>query len=157
MKLILVGKAASGKDYLKTKLRNKGFVSGVSHTTRPPRVGEVDGVDYHFVSDETFQQMVQNGEFIEYMAFNGCYYGQTEEDFNKADVMIMSKDGLDLLPQKFREQAVVVYLDIPRKARIERLNARNDINDSVHRRLQADEEQFKNFMDYDIRITNDNF
>ena len=50
MKLILVGKAAAGKDFLKTRLSNKGFVSGVSHTTRPPRETEVNHKDYHFVA-----------------------------------------------------------------------------------------------------------
>ena len=157
MKLVLVGKAASGKDYLKRKLGNRGFTIGVSHTTRSPRKGEVDGEDYHFVDDYTFQQMVEQNQFVEYMAFNGCYYGQTKEDFAKADVMIMSKDGLDILPQEYRKQCVVIYLDIDRMTRIERLNERDDKNDTISRRLDADELQFKDFNDFEIRITNSDF
>ena len=157
MKLVLVGKAASGKDHLKKRLSSQNFKAGVSHTTRPPRKGEVDGIDYHFVSDEKFQQMIKNGEFVEYMAFNGCYYGQTIEDFESADIMIMSKDGLDLLPEKYRNRCVVIYLDIDRLTRIERLNDRNDTNDTISRRLDADEAQFLDFKDFDIRITNSNF
>lgn len=157
MKLILVGKAASGKDFLKKRLKDKGLKIGVSHTTRPPREGEVDGVDYHFVSKSQFETMVENQQFVEYMYFNGWYYGQTVEDFTSCDVMIMSKDGLDILPEEYRIQCVVIYLDIDRLTRIERLNDRNDINDSISRRLEADEEQFKNFTDFDIRITNPNF
>ena len=157
MKLILVGKGASGKDHLKNRLRAKGFKTGVSHTTRPPRVNEVDGVDYHFIDEDIFTAMVKDGRFIEHMDFNGGWYGQTEEDFNGADVMIMSKEGLEMLPSKFREQAIVIYLDVDFLTRLERLNDRNDKNDEVHRRLRADDTQFKGFNDFDIRVTNPNF
>lgn len=157
MKLILVGKAAAGKDHLKQRLQKKGFNIGVSHTTRKPRVNETDGVDYHFVSEEEFKAMINRGEFIEYMEFNNWFYGQTEEDFNNADVMIMSKDGLDMLPKQYRDQCVVIYLDVDRMTRIERLNHRNDVNDSIMRRMNTDEEQFKGFSDFDICIKNADF
>jgi len=157
MKLILVGKAASGKDYLKNRLKNKNFKIGVSHTTRPPRTNEKDGVDYHFIEKSEFQEMIDHGKFIEYMEFNGWFYGQTEEDFNNADVMIMSKDGLDMLPSEYRDQCIVLYLDVDRMTRIERLNRRNDLNDSVIRRMNTDDEQFKNFLDFDIKIKNADF
>lgn len=157
MKLILVGKAASGKDYLKQKLAKRGFTVGVSHTTRSPRDNESDGVDYHFIDEGLFKQMIEEDLFVEWMHFNGWYYGQTKEDFAKADVMIMSKDGLDLLPEEYRKECVVIYLDIDRKTRVERLNERDDRNDTVSRRLLADDEQFKGFNDFEIRITNPNF
>jgi len=157
MKLVLVGKAASGKDYLKRRLKKKGFTIGVSHTTRPSRPNEVDGEDYHFIGEDQFKQMIEEDKFVEYMYFNGWYYGQTKEDFEQADVMIMSKDGLDILPSQYRKRCVVIYLDIDRKTRIERLNMRDDPNDSVSRRLFADDAQFKDFKDFDIRMTNPNF
>ena len=157
MKLILVGKAASGKDFLKDRLNNKGFTIGVSHTTRLPRNNEVNGEDYHFVELSEFKKMIDAGDFIEYMEFNGWYYGQTANDFNTSDVMIMSKDGLDMLPNQYRDQCVVIYLDVNRKTRIERLNYRNDVNDSIMRRMNTDDEQFANFKDYDIRIKNEDF
>jgi guanylate kinase len=157
MKLILVGKAASGKDHLKQKLQKKGFKIGISHTTRSPRVNEQDGVDYHFVNDSQFLEMIDQGKFIEYMKFNGWYYGQTEEDFDSADVMIMSKDGLDMLPEQYRKQCAVIYLDIDRLTRIERLNDRDDKNDSIQRRMDTDDEQFEKFTDFEIRIKNADF
>ena len=76
----------------------------ISATTREKRNYELDGKDYHFVDISTFKNMINNGEFIEYMEFNSWYYGQTEIDFDSADVMIMSKDGLDMLPKKYRDQ-----------------------------------------------------
>ena len=157
MKLILVGKAAAGKDFLKTRLSNKGFVSGVSHTTRPPRENEVNHQDYHFVDKQEFEDMISCGEFVEYMEFNGWYYGQTKKDFDLADVMIMSKDGLDVLPREYRDQCMVIYLDPPRLTRVERLEYRNDPNDSIVRRMNTDDEQFKDFRDYDLKGRNDDF
>jgi len=157
MKLILVGKAAAGKDFLKNRLVAKNFKPGISHTTRPPRETEVDGKDYHFVTENQFKEMIVGAEFIEYMEFNGWYYGQTETDFNNADIMIMSKDGLDMLPKEYREQCMVIYLDPPRITRIQRLEHRNDINDSIMRRMNTDDEQFKDFRDYDLKVRNEDF
>lgn len=157
MKIILVGKAAAGKDFLKNKLSDRGFKAGVSHTTRPPRQNETNGVDYHFVSKDEFLIMIDQGKFIEYMEFNGWYYGQTKKDFDLADVMIMSKDGLDMLPKEYRDQCLVIWLDPPRIARVERLEHRNDKNDSIVRRMNTDDEQFKGFKDYDLRIKNEDF
>ncbi len=157
MKMILVGKAASGKDFLKSKMERKGFKTGISHTTRKPRENEIDGIDYHFVDEVTFIEMIGQEKFIEYMEFNGWFYGQTEEDFNGADIMIMSKDGLDMLPKQYRDQCIVIYLDVPMDDRLKRLSSRNDKNDSIERRVTTDEAQFHGFTDYEIRITNPDF
>lgn len=157
MKLILVGKAASGKDHLKKRIEERGFKSGVSYTTRPPRPTEKEGEDYYFVTDERFDQILESGEMLEWMEFNGWKYGLSIEEFEKADVMIMSKDGLDILPKEYRDRCLVVYLDIGRMKRIERLNERKDANDSIWRRMKTDDEQFDDFTDFDIRIKNDDF
>lgn len=157
MKLILVGKAASGKDHLKKKIEHKGFKSGVSYTTRPPRQNEKEGEDYYFISDEEFDRLIENGEMLEWMEFIGWKYGLSKNEFEKADVMIMSKDGLDILPKEYRDRCLVVYLDIGRLTRVQRLNDRKDPNDSVFRRMLTDDEQFDNFTDFDIRIKNDDF
>ena len=71
--------------------------------------------------------------------------------------MIMSKYGLYMLPQQYRNQCIVLYLDIDRMTRIERLNYRNDVNDSIMRRMNTDDQQFADFKDYDIKIKNADF
>ena len=75
-KIVLVGKAAAGKDYLRTRYENRGFVFGVSYTTRPPRkkANEQEGVDYYFVNEDSFKNMIDNDEFVEYQKFNGWYF-----------------------------------------------------------------------------------
>ena len=71
--------------------------------------------------------------------------------------MIMSKDGLDMLPEQYRSRCAVIYLDVDRAIRTERLNQRSDANDTIERRMNTDEEQFKDFTDFDIRIKNADF
>ena len=157
MKLILVGKAAAGKDFLKNRLVAKNFKPGISCTTRLPRHNEKDGVDYYFMTEEQFKAKIDSGEMLEHMVFNNWYYGLTKEEFEQADVMIMSKDGLDVLPREYRARCMVIYLDPPRIDRIERLEYRNDPNDSIVRRMNTDDEQFANFRDYDLRVRNADF
>lgn len=157
MKLILVGKAAAGKDFLKNRLVAKNFKPGISCTTRLPRHNEVDGVDYHFMTEDQFKETIDSGEMLEHMIFNNWYYGLTKEEFEKADVMIMSKDGLDVLPKDYRDRCMVIFLDPPRITRVERLEHRNDPNDSIVRRMNTDDEQFKGFLDYDLRVRNEDF
>ena len=157
MKLILVGKAAAGKDFLKNRLVAKNFKPGISCTTRLTRHNEKDGVDYHFMTEEQFKDTIDSGEMLEHMVFNNWYYGLTKSEFEQADVMIMSKDGLDVLPKDYRDRCMVIYLDPPRITRIERLEYRNDPNDSIVRRMNTDDNQFKDFRDNDLKFRNNNF
>jgi len=157
MKIILVGKAAAGKDYLRERLENKSFISGVSHTTRPPRKTEKDGVDYHYTTEEKFIELIDSGEMLEHMIFKGTYYGLTKEEFEKGDILIMSPEGLELLPEDLKNKCLIIYLDIEPTTRLVRLILRNDKNDTLERRFEADEKQFKNFQEFDLRVTNSEF
>lgn len=76
--LVFAGPSGVGKTTLVVRLLekfNERFAYSVSHTTRAPREGEQDGVDYNFVDSETFENMVENGEFVEYARVHGQAYG----------------------------------------------------------------------------------
>ena len=153
---VLVGKAASGKDHFRKVLENKGFKYAVSYTTRPPRTGEVEGKDYFFLEKEEFEKMIENGEFYEHVTFNGWYYGTTREQFFNEDIFIMTPHGISKIQSEDRENTFIIYLDMPYEEREKRLMLRSDA-DTVERRLAADEKDFKNFSNFDIRITNTDF
>lgn len=157
MKIVIVGKAASGKDFLRKRMIQQGAKYGVSCTSRLARTGEIDGIDYFFISKEEFETLIANKELAEYQQFNGWYYGMTYSVFNEANCMILNVDGLSQLEPETRKQCFVIYIDIDLQTRIERLGLRNDTDDSMIRRLEADEEQFKDFNNYDLRITNPDF
>ena len=79
--VVLSAPSGAGKTTICKKLveRNPDFRISVSATTRPPRPGEVDGVDYYFISPEQFQQKIARGEFLEYENVHGNYYGTLRE------------------------------------------------------------------------------
>lgn len=152
MRIIICGQAASGKDYLKKKFHDKGAKVSICYTTRPPRENERNGRDYHFISAEDFMLMVSRHEFAEWNSFKGWMYGTSLKDFMQSDIMIMTPKGLAQLDNEKRNSCFVIYLETPMKLRKERLLKRMDKDDSVDRRLKADQKDFKNFKDYDLRI-----
>lgn len=156
-RIILVGKAGSGKDYARQQMENYGFRYCVSHTTRPPREGETNGIDYHFISlDSAIHHFIEKKLFYEYVMFNGWFYGTSVEEFQKANLFIMTPGGISKLDPEDRRESFIVYIDIPVDVRRERLLKRKDA-DNVDRRLTADENDFENFTDFDHRITDPNF
>lgn len=156
-KIAIVGAAATGKDYLRKRMMDRGMVYGVSCTTRFPREGEVHGKDYYYLTPEEFESKIERGEFVEWQDFNGWKYGLTKDEFERCDVMILNAEAVTLLGAEYRNRLFVIYLDIAEDIRRERLGVRNDKNDSTDRRIIADNEQFRNFSDFDCKITNQDF
>jgi guanylate kinase len=157
MKLVLVGKAAAGKDHLRKRLIERGFKFGVSCTTRPPRVGEQNGKDYFFLTEDQFLELINSGDMIEYQQFNGWFYGLTREEFENSDVIILNREAVDMLPEEIRLKCMVMFLDIDKDTRLERMKERNDTADSLERRINADEQQYVGFENFDVRVTNPDF
>jgi guanylate kinase len=158
MRIIIVGKSASGKDFLKNRLKNKNnLFHSISTTTRPRRDGELNNVDYRFVDDIHFKRMISDNEFFEWNCFNGWYYGTELKQWKTKDVFIMTPSGIAKIPLKDRLESFVIYLDISNEVRAERLVKRGLTGDDSGRRMAADEIDFKDFKDYDIRITNPDF
>ncbi len=156
-RIILVGKAASGKDHLRKKFESRGFKYAVSYTTRPPREGEIDGKDYIFISDDEAKVLIESGFFYEYVIFNGWVYGTSVTQFHTDDLFIMTPAGISHIKPEDRLTSFIIYTDIDVSTRIERLVNRNMPGDSMDRRIQADEVDFAEFNDYDLRITNEDF
>jgi guanylate kinase len=157
-RIILCGKAASGKDHLRKILEGRGFKYGVSYTTRPPRQGEIDGKDYFFLEESEFKDLIEQGFFYEYVTFNGWYYGTSKDQwYNTDDVFIMTPSGIRKLHAADRKSSFIILIDIPRETRKERLMERKDTADTIERRLDADDRDFDGFVDFDIVINNEKF
>ena len=153
-KIIIIGKAASGKDFLQKQLVERGWVSLRQYTTRPIRPTE-DGSEYHFVSDEEFDSISNN--LMSVQSFNGWKYGFDIDEAISSDVMIFSPANffsinisVDSKIEELLKNSTVVYLDIDEETRRERLSKRyvgGKEDDSLERRLQADKKDFKYFDD----------
>ena len=158
-KIIICGKSGSGKDFLLKKFIERGFKYSPKITTRPKRNGEKEGIDYHFVDNQIFIEMINCDEIISYQSFqidkNTWYYGITRKNFLENSVFIMTPHEISTLSDL--SNCYIIYLDIDREVRRTRIFKRNDNNDSITRRLEADDKDFSEFSSYNIKITNPNF
>lgn len=165
-KLIILGKSGSGKNYLLRKIIEKELKPCLKCTTRPIRKFEKEGIDYNFLTEDQFLQLVDENKLIVYEKFTVTpedrdpevwYYGITYEEFELSQAFIMTVGEFSSLPEERRKECFVVYLDIDRPTREARLFHRQDKNDSIVRRLDADEIDFQNFKDYDLKVTDPDF
>ena len=107
---LLVGISGAGKDTIKRAiLERPGFADVVSHTTRQPRMNagvmEVDGEDYHFISQDEATRMIQEGEFVEVKFVHGTIYGTSIEEVRRASQGGIAITDIDV-------QGVAEYKDV---------------------------------------------
>ena len=165
--LILCGKAASGKDTLKRYIVEALELSGiefnnvVNTTTRPPREGEVDGVNYHFCSAEEMTKKILNDEMAEAVLFNDWVYGTENKALSedKLNVGIFNLEGIEALRQNPNHNIFAVYLDVEDSVRLIRyLNRENMTKEKINemfRRYKADELDFADvddMVDYKLKL-----
>lgn len=148
--LCLIGKSASGKTFVRDKLvKERGYKSLVTFTSRPPRKNEKQDITYHFISKEDFEQKIEEGFFAEWKKYDTeqgvWYYGTALTDCYDADddtVTILTPDGVrDLLAIEI--PMVVIYLYSNLNTIKQRLSIRGDNQKEVERRIEADIKDFK--------------
>lgn len=148
--LAIVGKSGSGKDsilkYLKQYAGNKiNYI--VSSTTRPPREGEVDGINYHYLEHDDFLKLIEEDKIVEMSVFRDWCYGTTLDalDPNKVNIGGFDPMRLDILSDNFQIDLKTILITASDKERLLRsLNRENDPDvKEIIRRYQADEEDFK--------------
>ncbi len=136
----------------------------VSHTTRGMRPGEQDGVHYHFVQKEHFEDLIAKGEFLEYAEVFGNYYGTSrvwiEESLNKGIDVFLDIDWQGA--QQIRTQmplAKSIFILPPSKEELERrLTARGQDSEAViAKRMSEAQSEISHFAEYDYVIVNDDF
>jgi guanylate kinase len=165
MIVVVSGPSGSGKTTICKRLcaGPHGPMLSVSATTRPPRAGETEGVDYFFLSRDDFQRRASKGDFIEYAEYNGNLYGTPRSPLEKAlamgQVMLVEIDvqGAAQMRQVF-PRGLYIFLDAPDHSVVEqRLERRNtESAEERRRRLDAAEhERGQSSGHFDCRIIND--
>ena len=136
----------------------------VSHTTRPMRPGEQDGVNYHFVSREAFEAMIQRDEFLEHADVFGNYYGTSqvwvEQTLARGRDVILEIDWQGAAQvRRLMPHCVSIFI-VPPSARVlrERLVGRGtDAPEVVERRLREAAEECRHALEFDYLVVNDDF
>ena len=163
---IIIGKTCSGKTTIVRKLCEKyNKKSIVTYTSRPPRHGEVDGVTYHFISEEEFKIKINEGFFAEYKVYDTAYgqwfYGSSLEDILNADddsVIILTPQGYkDIKDKLSNEKHISLYIYANNSTIKQRLKRRGDNKEEAERRIKTDNDDFKDAMMLVDRIVYNNY
>jgi guanylate kinase len=162
--IVVSGPSGAGKGTICSAYleRNPHAVLSVSVTTRKPRVGEKEGVNYFFRDKETFLKMVENGEFLEYAEVYGNYYGTpkkfVEEKLADGRDVILEIDiqGALQIKERFPE-AVFVFIIPPSMEELKRRIVKRGTEDAetIYRRFQSAYEELNYISRYNYVIIND--
>ena len=163
MLIVITGPSGVGKTTIIKSLLKSGpnLKYSVSLTTRQARAGEVDGVDYFFVSDEEFQKAIANGEFAEWSEVYGRYYGRLKRDLEEqmrcGDVLVgIDVQGALKLRDKYPEGVFVFLLPRSQKALELQLRGRKtDDEVSIKTRLDAALQEMKQAENFNCKVVND--
>lgn len=153
-RIIIVGPSASGKNYLRKKFMERGYTHDVSYTTRPIRKGEIDGDDYNFLSHKEFMEKADRNGFYEWVEYKGNLYGTGMMEWIGRDIFIMETSGISKITPEDRKRCMIIFINPPLDSRIKRMILERGWTwEEISKRLDFDEKCFKDFSDYDIKIT----
>lgn len=163
--VVISGPSGVGKGTIRKalfKIPDNNFTYSVSMTTRKPREGEIDGVDYFFVSREEFEERIKNNGFLEYAEFVGEYYGtpidyiEKQMDNGKEVIVEIEVQGALQVREKIPEAVFLFIVPPSKKSLLDRLRQRGtDTPEKIKERVLKAEREFGLAYKYDYIVVND--
>jgi len=163
--LLLSGPSGCGKSSLLKEVYKviDNYYFSISTTTREPRTGEQNGVDYYFVSKEEFKQDIDNGDFLEWAEVHGNYYGTSLKPINQAleesKLVIFDIDvqGFEQVIQKLKAITTTVFITTPTIDELEKrlYNRDTDSKEVIENRIKNAKVEIEYIDQYDYFIVND--
>ena len=160
--IVISGPAGSGKGTVNSQLLQTGdFAFSVSATTRAPRPGEVDGVNYYYITHEEFESRIASGDMLEYTSYVGNYYGtprkEAEEvlDSGKHLILEIEVDGAMQVKKRYPEAVLIMLLPPSYEVQEQRLRGRaTETEDKIRARLEQTKFEVRRLPDYDYVVYN---
>ena len=162
--VILSAPSGCGKDTVFKELKKirNDIVESVSATTRKPREGEINGVNYFFKNDDEFVQMINDGKLLEYTRYNNCYYGTPIDGVERAIqngqvcFLIIEVEGAQNI-MKMVPDCVSIFLLPPSVEELRRRLEKRDTNgaDDIENRMRAAEYEMEQAVLYKYNVVND--
>ena len=163
--IVLSGPSGVGKGTVRAAIFAKGeqkFVYSISATTRQPRTGETDGVDYFFKTREEFEQMIQNKQLLEYAEYVGNYYGTpleyVENTLAKGKDVFLEIDVQGAIQvRELMPEGVFIFLTPPDLNELESriVNRGTDSDEVIAKRMKTAREELELMKYYDYSVVND--
>lgn len=163
--IVISAPSGGGKTTINREIleRNENIVYSISYTTRKPRGEEKNGVDYFFVDEKKFKEMIENNEFLEYANVHGNWYGTSIEfiksqlNKNKHVIMDIDVQGAEEISQSSIEKILIFLLPPTNSILEKRLRERGtDSPDEIEKRLNNASGEIDKVDDYDYLVINDN-
>ena len=166
MMFVLSSPSGVGKTTLtkKISINNKNFVISISHTTRKPRVSEIDGKDYFFINENEFNKLIEEDSFFEHAKIFDNYYGTS-----KRQVLNIIEKGNDVLfdidwqgtqqLKKIKNLSIYTFFILPPNIKVlkERLlNRHQGQTNLIEKRMVKFNEELSHWNEYDYVVVNDN-
>lgn len=153
---LLMGPSGAGKTTLGGYLKELGIPELISHTTRPLRKNEVNGIHYHFVSDDEFKKL----DLIESVVYDGHHYGLSKGEveqklaLNNKVFVVAELNGAKQIKEVYPNEVVVIFITVSLQEMEKRMRERGDSEESIRKRLkraiQNKEHEHSRFADYII-------
>ncbi|MEX2460378.1 MAG: guanylate kinase [Paenibacillaceae bacterium] len=162
-KLIFVftGPDGSGRKTVAQKVGASSELQRVlSYTTRPSRLYEKDGIDYHFITLEQFVEAEQNNEFIETIEIEGVFYGIKSKDIeamfqvHQYVYLILNRQGAELVKRIFGEKVIRIMIYADRNQVMSRLLERGDTTEVIYKKLEYYEQELSYSKECDHKVEN---
>ena len=162
--MVVSGPAGSGKGTVNALLLSTGdFVYSVSATTRAPRPGERDGVDYHFIDREDFEQKIREGELLEYTEYCGNYYGTLKKESlavlegGKNLILEIEVEGAKNVKRIYPDAVLIMLLPPSFEIQEQRLRGRGtETEEKILARLEQTKNELGQLDVYDYVVYNYN-
>ena len=160
--IVVSGPSGSGKGTVNNRLlAMDDFRFSVSATTRAPRPGEIDGVNYFFITKEEFEKRIENGDMLEYNRYSGNYYGTPREMVErvlaegKNIILEIDVNGAMQVKQKYPDAVLIMLLPPSFAVQEHRLRDRGtETEDVIGMRLEETRREVPRFYEYDYVVYN---
>jgi len=160
---VISAPSGTGKTTVSTKILKEidGLIPSVSHTTRSPREGEINGKDYCFISREEFKRKIGAKEFVEWNDYNGNYYGSSFENIEKAEklnkdlLFVIEVNGAGNIKKRHNNGIYIFILPPSINTLRERLVCRGaESKEAIDMRIKIAEKEIQHYTEYDYVIIN---
>ena len=163
--IILSSPSGAGKTTLvKLISKNKSLIVSVSHTTRKPRPNEIDGVDYYFVNERTFEDLIKKNEFLEYANVFNNFYGTSKKKITQKleegknilfDIDWQGAEQIKLRNLKYK--IISIFILPPSKDVLRKRLSNRDMKDKliVEERMKQFDKDILHWKNYDFVVIND--
>jgi len=161
MLYVISGPTGSGKTTIANELTKSGSIKKtVSHTTRKIRAGETEGVDYFFVSEQKFQEMIDNNEFVEYEKVHNHYYGTSIATLNSAatydTILTIDVKGALNIKKSFDDSSLIFIFPPDFSEWIKRIDQRGEsAEEELKIRMKTALFEIENYEKFDYIIINE--